>query len=950
MPRTLPLTWDTYTGELTFDEEEGRFLKRMESVTVVVTVLSDGVASTAQTGATLTVKPVNAYSNVLASWALVQVGVTNVLSGTQTLSSDAITTLLGTIREIANCVLDIATAAALESETLAIELQNNVTRSTDGTPVATAVSITASGYTIAGPPKLLGRGTAGTGAIELITLGTGLSMAGTTLNAGSAAGTVTSVSFTGGLLTVANPTAAAAITVAGTSGGLVYFSSATTWATSALLAANSLMKGGGAGVAPSTITTGTGVLTALGVNTGSAGAFVLFNGAGGTPSSLTLTNANGLSLANGISGFGTGVATALGNTPNATGGIVTYSGNIGEATATTLNGIEITIGPGALEGNIGIGDDALEDNTTGFNLTAVGYYALSANTTGSNNTAIGHASLYFNTTGEFNTALGKQALYTNVTGRLNTAIGVYACDGQTSGDANTALGFSSLLSNLTGGGNVALGAYSGCHELGSDAFYVNNQYQSNTTTEKTNSLVYGVFNASPDSQTIKFNVGVFTISRTNTLTLQDYSLTLTASGNPAMLGNGVSFQSGTFTGATSLLLGTAGSTIGSVGFRNATSGTATLAPPTGALGAYQVTLPNAASTLPIFGQQLTFAGPTAARTYTLPDADKTLLATDGSGASLTALNATQLTSGTVPDARNTVSNSTTTGLTAATTIGATGVVTDFPGRITNNKSGATSAPAVTISGVPFAGTGTTSFPLFYINDANATASTTLNTAGTYLGVNGDGTQDLMNLLKDGTSQFKVGSTGTVTIISTITSGGFIQFQGGGAADVCVTGGSKFRSGIIASCNAQLESQTTGEHLRLVYDASNRTTFTTSSAGLLTIDGAGTAKGVSIAGALITTPEAVAPALNAGAAIGVTTAATAYALNGVNALTLANGTNGQIKTIGCTVVTSAGTGTLTPTTANGFSTVAFTAAGQSLTLQYFTTGGWVILSVRGATPA
>lgn len=39
---------------------------------------------------------------------------------------------------------------------------------------------------------------------------------------------------------------------------------------------------------------GTGVLAALAVNIGSAGAPVLFNGAGGTPSSLTLTNATGL--------------------------------------------------------------------------------------------------------------------------------------------------------------------------------------------------------------------------------------------------------------------------------------------------------------------------------------------------------------------------------------------------------------------------------------------------------------------------------------------------------------------------------------------------------------------------------------------------------------------------------------------------------------------------------
>jgi hypothetical protein len=111
-------------------------------------------------------------------------------------------------------------------------------------------------------------------------------------------GTVTAVSFTGGIITVANANSTPALTVAGTSGGVPYFSSASTWATSAALAANALVVGGGAGAAPATVTTGTGVVTALGVNTGTAGAFVVNGGALGTPSSGTVTNLTGTASIN----------------------------------------------------------------------------------------------------------------------------------------------------------------------------------------------------------------------------------------------------------------------------------------------------------------------------------------------------------------------------------------------------------------------------------------------------------------------------------------------------------------------------------------------------------------------------------------------------------------------------------------------------------------------------
>lgn len=115
-------------------------------------------------------------------------------------------------------------------------------------------------------------------------------------SADGAAGSVTSVAqtFTGGLISVAGSpittSGTLALTVAGTSGGVPYFSSGSTWASSAALAANSLVVGGGAGAAPATITTGTGVVTALGASVGAAGAFVINGGALGTPSSGTLSS------------------------------------------------------------------------------------------------------------------------------------------------------------------------------------------------------------------------------------------------------------------------------------------------------------------------------------------------------------------------------------------------------------------------------------------------------------------------------------------------------------------------------------------------------------------------------------------------------------------------------------------------------------------------------------
>lgn len=129
---------------------------------------------------------------------------------------------------------------------------------------------------------LIGNSTGNTLTKSTLTAGSGISItngSGAITISATGGGTVTSVSWTGGIVSVANPTTTPAFTIAGTSGGIPYFSSTSTWATSAALVANAIVVGGGAGVAPSTTTTGTGVLTALGISVGSSGAFTTNNAA-----------------------------------------------------------------------------------------------------------------------------------------------------------------------------------------------------------------------------------------------------------------------------------------------------------------------------------------------------------------------------------------------------------------------------------------------------------------------------------------------------------------------------------------------------------------------------------------------------------------------------------------------------------------------------------------------
>ena len=89
-------------------------------------------------------------------------------------------------------------------------------------------------------------------------------------------------------------------------------------------------------------------------------------------------------------------------------------------------------------------------------------------------------------------------------------------------------------------------------------------------------------------------------------------------------------------------------------------------------------------------------------------------------------------------------------------------------------------------------------------------------------------------------------------------------------------------------------------------------------------------------------------LSGAGAVNLTDTVTELTTTAADALTLANGTPGQVKII--TMIADGGDGTLTPTTFHDGTTITFDDVGESVVLVYHTTIGWKAVSVSGATIA
>jgi hypothetical protein len=148
--------------------------------------------------------------------------------------------------------------------------------------------------------------------------------------------------------------------------------------------------------------------------------------------------------------------------PTFTGGITLSSGVINiPATSSATNGViqmagtPIISAPGTKNVFLGNGAGNFTLSGTGQN-TGVGYQAMQSVTTGFQNTATGYQALSSNTAGQRNTVMGAQAASLTTTGVDNTAIGFFALANNTDGSDSTALG-DGALNNVVGTNNIGIG-------------------------------------------------------------------------------------------------------------------------------------------------------------------------------------------------------------------------------------------------------------------------------------------------------------------------------------------------------------------------------------------------------------------------------------------------------------------------------------------------------------
>lgn len=115
----------------------------------------------------------------------------------------------------------------------------------------------------------------------------------------------------------------------------------------------------------------------------------------------------------------------------------------------------------------------------------------------------------YNVHGSFNTGWGYGTLFNNL------------------GSKNTAIGRGVFEFNVNGDGLVGLGHNAGNLETGSNKLYIDNQNRGSEALGRTSALVYGVFDAVPANQTIRFNATASALNLSGSNTGDAYAKNIT---------------------------------------------------------------------------------------------------------------------------------------------------------------------------------------------------------------------------------------------------------------------------------------------------------------------------------------------------------------------------------------------------------------------------------------
>ena len=329
-------------------------------------------------------------------------------------------------------------------------------------------------------------------------------------------GTVTSVaqSFTGGIVSVGGTpvttSGTLALTILGTQGGIVYFTSTAGWASTGALGAGGLIVGGGTSIPTVLAAVASGqVLTSAGTLTTPAYSSTITLGASGTLGTITLGNATsgtilitpptgalgtvtltlpittttlaGLAVTQAFTQVNT-FSNATASTSTASGAVVitgglgvggnAYVGGVINLPATTSTAGQITQGgerfihtfqPSGQNQNVFIGFQAGRTSVmSGGGNLGIGRAVLQSLTNGSNNLCFGDGVAYAVTSGSANVMIGQASANNLTTGSNNVGCGVNSLKLLVSGQSNAAIGYGALESHT---GSNSVGAGFNCGQL-----------------------------------------------------------------------------------------------------------------------------------------------------------------------------------------------------------------------------------------------------------------------------------------------------------------------------------------------------------------------------------------------------------------------------------------------------------------------------------------------------